>query len=167
MWNVVMGFLALAGSVVRDGQGFDDLRRWEAQRAATEARTEEAVSILEPPAVMTAAHEEDGAAEGEAAQSVAPSDWGVACLRKQGGELVFDCGSVRELGGATLFRWSATETAPEADPAIYTAVVDCRAKTIEATWPGKRTATRAGSCGRHLVEAVCATSASKAHRAAR
>ena len=167
MWNVVMGFLALAGSVVRDGQGFNDLGRWEAQRAATEARTEEAVSVLEPSAAMTPVHDEDGPAEGEATLSVEPSDWGVACQRKQGGELVFDRTSVRELGGATLFRWSATETAPEADPAIYTAVVDCRAKTIEATWPGKRTATRAGSCGRHLVEAVCAASASKGHRASR
>src|SRR5438105_3264960 len=100
MWNVVMGFLALAGSVVRDGQGFNDLGRWEARRAATEARTEEAVSVLDPAAEMTPAHEEDGAAEGEAAQSVAPSEWGVACLRKQGGELVFDRTSLRELGGA-------------------------------------------------------------------
>ena len=45
---------------------------------------------------------------------------------------------------------------PSSDDTIYTAVADCRAKSIEATWPGKRSETRAGTCGRHLVDAVCA-----------
>jgi hypothetical protein len=169
MWNVVMGFLALAGSVVRDGQGFDDLGRREAQRAATAVRSEEAMSVVETaPAMSSEAADAEILAEAEAtAQSLAPSDWGVACERTLGGELVFDRKSVRELGGATLVRWSAVLTPGEGDLAIHTAVVDCRAKTIEASWPGKRTATRAGSCGRHLVDAVCAVSTSRAHRASR
>jgi hypothetical protein len=154
MLNVVMGLLVLVGSVVGDG---DAVERWEGERTATAMRAEELASALAPAA---------GETEGDAMQSLpveGETDWDVACERKQGGELVFDRKSVRELGGATLFRWSATET--EA-PAIYTAVVDCRAKTIEARWPGKRTTTRAGSCGRHLIEAVCATSP-RTHRAAR
>jgi hypothetical protein len=157
MLNVVLGFLALAGSVVRDGQGFNDLGRWEAQRAAAEARSEETMSVLDPASEVTSAADDE---------SMTPSDWSVACERKQGGELVFDRGSVREFGNATLVRWSAILTTAESDLAIHTAVVDCRAKTIEATWPGKRTATRAGSCGRHLVDAVCAVSP-RSHRAAR
>jgi hypothetical protein len=159
MLNVVMGLLVLAGSVVRDGNAIEDLDRWQGERAATERRAEELASALAPAAAET---------EAAAMQSLPVEQetaWDVACERKQGGELVFDRTSVRELGGATLFRWSATETAPEA-PAIYTAVVDCRAKTIEARWPGKRTTTRAGSCGRHLIDAVCAA-APRSHRAAR
>ena len=160
MLNVVMGLLVLAGAVVRDGNTIEDLDRWEGERAATERRAEELASVLAPAAAET---------EADAMQSMPverETDWNVACERKQGGELVFDRKSVRELGGATLFRWSATETAPEVEPAIYTAVVDCRAKTIEARWPGKRTTTRAGSCGRHLIDAVCAA-APRTHRAAR
>jgi hypothetical protein len=166
MWNVVMGFLALAGSVVRDGN--DDLGRREAQRAAAEARVGEAMSVLETtPATSVATDAEILAEAEEMAQSLAPSDWGVACERTLGGELVFDRKSVRELGGGTLVRWSAVLTPGDGDLAIHTAVVDCRAKTIEASWPGKRTATRAGSCGRHLVDAVCALSTSRGHRASR
>ena len=165
MWNVVMGFLALAGSVVRDGQGIENLGRWEAERAASVTRLEETMSGFESDPAMTTAQLEEALGLAES-QSVAPSDWGVACERSQGGELVFDRKSVRDFGGATLVRWSATQTTPEADPTIYTAVVDCRAKTIEAAWPGKRKTTRAGSCGRHLVDAVCAVS-TRGHRAAR
>jgi hypothetical protein len=169
MWNVVLGFLALAGSVVRDGRGARELGQWEAQRAVTETRMEsriEEISLLEPSSAMTMAEQEAelGLLDGRS-QTAGENEWDVACERRQGGELVFDRKSVRDLGGATLFRWS--HTAPEADPAIYTAVVDCRAKTIEATWPGKRRTTRAGSCGRLLVEAVCAATPPRAHRAAR
>jgi hypothetical protein len=170
MLNVVMGLLVLAGSVVRDGNGYDDLPRWEAERAAAiEVRSEGLMSVLAPDSEMSIAQQEValGVVDAPAPMTVAGDEWDVACERKQGGELVFDRRSVRELGGATLFRWSATRTAPEADPAIYTAVVDCRAKTIEASWPGKRTTTRAGSCGRHLIEAVCAAASPRAHRASR
>jgi hypothetical protein len=77
---------------------------------------------------------------------------------------VFDRQSVREMGGGTLFRWAPTGgVVPNADDTIYTAVADCREKSIEASWPGKRSETRAGTCGRHLVEAVCGSrSAGKA-----
>ena len=88
--------------------------------------------------------------------SIAPGDWDVACERKEGNRLVFDRGSVRELGGATLFRWAPVEgAAPLADGVIYTAVADCREKSVEATWPGKRRETQSGTCGRYLVDAVC------------
>ena len=92
--------------------------------------------------------------------------WDVACERKRGNHLLFDRQSVRELGGTTLFRWAPADgEAPAAGAAVYTAVADCRAKSIEARWPGKRTQTRAGTCGRHMVDAVCAVSASaKAER---
>ena len=93
----------------------------------------------------------------------APGDWDVACVREQGDRLVFDRESVREVGGATLFRWAPTGgSAPASDDTIYTALADCGGKTIEASWPGKRTETRDGTCGRHLVEAACAVRAAQA-----
>jgi hypothetical protein len=86
----------------------------------------------------------------------APGAWDVACEREAGDRLVFDRNSVREMGGGTLFRWAPTGgVAPSTDDTIYTAVADCHEKSIEASWPGKRSETRAGTCGRHLVEAVC------------
>ena len=88
----------------------------------------------------------------------APGEWDVACEREAGDRLVFDRDSVREMGGGTLFRWAPTGgITPSADDTIYTAVADCHEKSIEASWPGKRSETRAGTCGRHLVEAVCAS----------
>jgi hypothetical protein len=88
----------------------------------------------------------------------APGEWDVACEREAGDRLVFDRDSVREMGGGMLFRWAPTGgIAPNADDTIYTAVADCHGKSIEASWPGKRSETRAGTCGRHLVEAVCSS----------
>jgi hypothetical protein len=88
----------------------------------------------------------------------APGAWDVACEREAGDRLVFDRDSVREMGGGTLFRWAPTGgVVPSADDTIYTAVADCHEKSIEASWPGKRSETRAGTCGRHLVDAVCAS----------
>ncbi len=89
----------------------------------------------------------------------APGEWDVACEREAGDRLVFDRNSVREMGGGgMLFRWAPTGgIVPNADDTIYTAVADCRQKRIEASWPGKRSETRAGTCGRHLVDAVCAS----------
>jgi hypothetical protein len=88
----------------------------------------------------------------------APGEWDVACEREAGDRLVFDRESVREMGGGTLFRWAPTGgITPSADDTIYTAVADCHEKSIEASWPGKRSETRAGTCGRHLVDAVCAS----------
>jgi hypothetical protein len=97
-----------------------------------------------------------GLSIGETDAAIAPGDWDVACERQQGNRLVFDRGSVRDLGGATLFRWAPVEgAAPEADAVIYTGVADCREKSVEASWPGKRRETRSGTCGRYLVDAVC------------
>ena len=96
-----------------------------------------------------------GGGEGADASTV-DGAWDLACESKRGNHLVFDRESIREIGSTTLFRWAAADGAPESEDAVYTAVADCRAKSIEAHWPGKRTATRAGTCGRHLVEAVCA-----------
>jgi hypothetical protein len=85
--------------------------------------------------------------------------WQIACEIKSGSALVFDRTSLREYGTVTLFRWSAPHTRV-AGPGeqIFTAVVNCREKTIEAAWPGRSRATYAGTCGRGLVEAVCAAS---------
>ena len=72
---------------------------------------------------------------------------------------MFDRASLRDYGAVTLFRWSAPR-ARVAIPGdqIFTALVDCREKTIEAAWPGRRRETYVGTCGRGLVEAVCAAS---------
>ncbi|HEY6475965.1 MAG TPA: hypothetical protein VI456_05240 [Polyangia bacterium] len=173
MRSVVTGLMMLAGAVVRDkGHGIDDFG-WRRQvqqaqeaRGAEEADTAtsgtagdgEAIVVAGPPigtygpsggALMSVA--------GTEAADAAPGDWDVACEREAGDRLVFDRSSLREMGGATLFRWAPTGgVVPNNDDAIYTAVADCRAKSIEATWPGKRSETRAGTCGRHLVDAVCA-----------
>jgi hypothetical protein len=182
MKSVVTGLMMLAGAVVRQkGQGFDDFGwRREVQRAReaqqVEAATprgttgvddDTAVIVVAGPPIGTA-----GAPDGalvsiqETDATVAPGDWGVACERTQGNRLVFDRGSVRDLGGATLFRWASVEgAAPQADGVIYTGVADCREKSVEASWPGKRRETRSGTCGRYLVDAVCsARSAIKAPR---
>jgi hypothetical protein len=164
MRNVVTGLMMLAGSVVREqGTNLDDMAwRREAQRSAPEAAhaEENTVTVTVGPPIGTAdGFDRDAShAEDDAEMSlVAPGDWDVACTRKHGNRLVFDRESVRELGGATLFRWAAPQGAmPEARDAIYTGVADCRSKSVEASWPGKRTQTRAGTCGRYLVEAVCA-----------
>jgi hypothetical protein len=157
MWIVVMGLMMLTGAVVRD-QGFDNLG-WE--RAGMSAATDGAgvVTVIAGPPVGTVSMR--GANDAEASMSQASESsvdgaWDLACESKRGNHLVFDRDSIREIGSTTLFRWAAAEGAPESEAAVYTAVADCRAKSIEAHWPGKRTATRAGTCGRHLVDAVCA-----------
>jgi hypothetical protein len=159
MWIVVMGLMMLTGAVVREqGQRFDDFgwRRGEQTAAAATSANGDAgaaVTVIAGPPVMS------GGDDAEASASVGSSvdgAWDLACESKRGNHLVFDRDSIREIGSTTLFRWAATESAPESEDAVYTAVADCRAKSIEAHWPGKRTATRAGTCGRHLVDAVCA-----------
>jgi hypothetical protein len=189
MRNVVTGVMLLAGAAVREkGHGFDDFGwRREVQQAREAQEADAATSggvggagtwgttpgdgrgttevVAGPPigtagpshgALMSVAATED--------DDAAPGEWDVACEREAGDRLVFDRGSVREMGGGILFRWAPTGgVAPSADDTIYTAVADCRGKSIEASWPGKRSETRAGTCGRHLVEAVCASrSAAKA-----
>jgi len=154
MRSVVTGLMMLAGAVVRDkGHGFDDMgwrREMQQAREAQEAdaATTEVATGPARGALMTVTVAEVDAA---------PGNWDVACVREQGDRLVFDRGSVREMGSETLFRWAPTDgAAPASDDTIYTALADCHGKTIEATWPGKRTETRDGTCGRHLIEAACA-----------
>ena len=170
-----MGLFMLAGSVVREpGQSLDDQdcggrrrrgrkqstriveRKWGRGRGAGDGGAGVRGDAAHERRVERAADDEG---QGDGA-------WDVACERKRGSHLLFDRQSVRELGGTTLFRWAPAEgEAPVAGAAVYTAVADCRAKSIEARWPGKRTQTRVGTCGRHMVEAVCAVSASaKAER---
>ena len=177
MRSVVTGLLMLAGSVVREqGQMLDGGNGWREearggrqQEAARErdgdgdqdgdddADHDGAVTLVRPlggaaPAVFDGVDVDDDANEHVMTM---PGDWDVACARRHGGTLMFDRQSVRVLGGVTLFRWAPSKGMPQADGPVYTAVADCGAKSIEASWPGKRTVTRAGTCGRHLVDAVC------------
>jgi hypothetical protein len=183
MRNVVTGLMMLAGAAVREkGHGFDDFGwRREVQQAReaqeadaatsgnvsgegnvgwTAADTRATTEVVAGPPIGTS-----GPSRGALMSVTVPEvdaaasgDWDVACEREAGDRLVFDRESVREMGGGTLFRWAPTGgIAPSADDTIYTAVADCREKSIEASWPGKRSETRAGTCGRHLVDAVCAS----------
>ena len=163
MWIVVTGLMMLAGAVVREqGQGFDDFgwRRAEQAAAASDRGSDTAVTVIAGPPVGTVSM--SGGDEADASvstQAQVDGAWDLACESKRGNHMVFDRDSIREIGNETLFRWAAAESAPESEDAVYTAVADCHAKSIEAHWPGKRTATRVGTCGRHLVDAVCAARA--------
>jgi len=163
MWIAVMGLMMLTGAVVREqGQGFDDYG-WRRggqggieQATANENSSGGAVTVIAGPPMGTVSMGGDEADASVVTQSQIDGSWDLACESKRGNHMVFDRDSIREIGDATLFRWAAAGSAPESEDAVYTAVADCHAKSIEAHWPGKRTATRAGTCGRHLVEAVCA-----------
>jgi hypothetical protein len=171
MRSVVTGLMMLAGAAVREkGHGLDDFgwrREMQQARDAQEADAATAESadgdghktatVIAGPPVGTWGPSHGALMSVTAAEvDPAPGAWDVACERDAGDRLVFDRESVRAMGGETLFRWAPTAgAAPSNDDAIYTALADCRAKTIEASWPGKRTETRAGTCGRHLIDAVC------------
>jgi hypothetical protein len=103
---------------------------------------------------VTVPDEQGGEDEPSSVRSPGLGDWRVACELKTGASLIFDRGSLRAVGSMTLVRWAAPGD-PRASQTIYTALISCGEKTIEATWPGKRSDTRAGTCGRHLVESVC------------
>jgi hypothetical protein len=164
MWIAVMGLMMLTGAVVREqGQGLDNFGWRGGQGGMEQARENEssnggaAVTVIAGPPVGTVSM--SGGDEADASgstQSQLEGSWDLACESKRGNHMVFDRDSIREIGSETLFRWAAAESAPESEDAVYTAVADCHAKSIEAHWPGKRTVTRAGTCGRHLVDAVCA-----------
>ena len=162
---MVVGVLALASAVVRErGEMIHD---WP-------SRTAEAYSLALPrivdgevgPETTSTAARPPGDAESSSDLAVTSSDasspsgqWQIACEIKSGSVLVFDRGSLREYGAVTLVRWSAPRTRLAAPgDQIFTAVVNCREKSIEAAWPGRNRETRAGTCGRGLVEAVCAAS---------
>jgi hypothetical protein len=181
MKAVVVGVFALASALVRDRE--DAVRDWNARVEESQAFVMPRVAAgdvgedttgggavdaeeVEVGIVPAPAPSSDVAAQAdEALNDVLSSDassagqWQIACEIKSGSALVFDRASLRDYGAMTLVRWSAPRTRIAAPgDEIFTAVVNCREKTIEAAWPGRRRETRAGTCGRGLVEAVCAAS---------
>jgi hypothetical protein len=167
MKAMVVAMVALASALGREsGEAIRDRPVWTEEVSAAalprmadddDASGGDLASVLAP---------EMGAAESAGDGSDEPSDassprgqWEIACEIKNGSALVFDRASLRDYGAVTLFRWSAPR-ARVAIPGdqIFTALVDCREKTIEAAWPGRRRETSAGTCGRGLVDAVCAAS---------
>jgi len=172
MRSVVLGLTMLASTLLRArGSALDEAARRLTDGQETYDRGQEITASLtplsptsaDPRANASPFQSSDSAGEvdeeivvptDDAAPTPEPGQWEVACLRKSGGSLVFDRGSLRALGALTLVRWAAPED-PRTEGQIYTALVDCRGKTIEASWPGKQSDTRAGTCGRRLVDAVC------------
>lgn len=184
MKAVVVGVFALASALVRERE--DAVRDWSARAEESQSFAMPRVAdgdVGGEPTVATVVGPRNGDGQsGNVGQTslVSPSSpedavtvsadetsddvsgsgqWQIACEIKSGSALVFDRASLREYGTMTLFRWSAphTRVAGPGDQ-IFTAVVNCREKTIEAAWPGRRRETYAGTCGRGLVEAVCAAS---------
>lgn len=185
MKAVVVGVFALASALVRERE--DAVRDWNARAeesqsfamprvadgdvggeptVATANDDGQVASVVGQTSMVSSSSSEEAAtASGDESSDDASSggQWQIACEIKTGSALVFDRASLREYGTMTLFRWSAPRTriAGPGDE-IFTAVVNCREKTIEAAWPGRRRDTYAGTCGRGLVEAVCAASAQAA-----
>jgi hypothetical protein len=182
---MVVGVLALAGALVREPD--EALRDWQAQGGAPQtmvlprlaesdvgdqptrssardrSSAEAAAAISDPasPAAVDSAGAADSSPDSSSDSAWAPGHWEIACEIKNGSALVFDRASLRDYGPVTLFRWSAPPMRV-AGPGgrIFTGVVNCREKTIEAAWPGRSRETYAGTCGRGLLEAVCAASES-------
>lgn len=166
MKAIVVALVALASSIGREpDQVIRDRPAWteEASSAALPRVVEDddtsgdLASVLAPEMGV-----EESGGDGADEQSDASSPrghWEIACEIKNGSALVFDRASLRDYGAVTLFRWSAPRARVAiAGDQIFTALVDCREKTIEAAWPGQRRETYAGTCGRGLVDAVCAAS---------
>jgi hypothetical protein len=167
MKAMVVAVVALASSLGREpGETVRDRPAWseEASSVVLPRMAEEdedtggdLTSVLAPE--MTGEQSAGDGADDQSDASSPRGKWEIACEIKNGSALVFDRASLRDYGEVTLFRWSAPR-ARVAIPGeqIFTALVDCREKTIEAAWPGRRRETYAGTCGRGLVEAVCAAS---------
>ena len=164
MKAMVVAVVALASALGREpGETIRDRPVWTEEVSATalprmadddDASGGDLASVLAPE--MGA---EESAGDEPSDASSPRGQWEIACEIKNGSALVFDRASLRDYGAVTLFRWSAPR-ARVAIPGdqIFTALVDCREKTIEAAWPGRRRETSAGTCGRGLVDAVCAAS---------
>jgi hypothetical protein len=177
MKSFVAGLVMLASGVVRERAAVFDPAA--VGRDGSASRQGDRVASMEFDGMSDTGGASFGAAaDGESVSDGAPpraleatpepGSWEVACQRKSGSVLVFDRRSLRELGDALLVRWAApseSSEAPRVDEQIFTAVVSCREKTIEASWPGKRSETRPGTCGRRLVDAVCAAAPTPAPRA--
>lgn len=160
---IVLGLVALVSTGVRAS---DDLNRdWHAQladerqvllpRVAADGMATEPGAVFSNQSVPGDGEETTGTEM--SSSDPAPGEWETACQMKSGSALMFDRASLREYGAVTLFRWSAPRAhAPVVDERVFTGVANCREKTIEASWPGKSRETHAGTCGRGLVEAVCA-----------
>ena len=146
MKAMAVAVVALASSLGREpGEAVRDRPVW----------ADEASAVVLPRMV------DDDDAGGDLASVLAPEMGAedAAGEGKNGSALVFDRASLRDYGAVTLFRWSAPRARVAiAGDQIFTALVDCREKTIEAAWPGRRRETYAGTCGRGLVDAVCAAS---------
>jgi hypothetical protein len=160
---LVVVLLGLGNALAREpGEVIRDRPSWSEQASAAvlprlvdeDDASGDLASVLAP---------EIGVAQGDMPRADDGNDdnmsggqWEIACEIKSGSALVFDRASLREYGSVTLFRWSAPRTrmASPGDQ-IFTALVNCREKTIEASWPGRSRETYAGTCGRGLVEAVC------------
>jgi hypothetical protein len=167
MKAMLVAVVALASSLGREpGEAVRDRPAWveEAAAAVVLPRMEDdddaggdLASVLAP---EMGAEEAAGESADESGDASSPrGQWEIACEIKNGSALVFDRASLRDYGAVTLFRWSAPRARVAiAGDQIFTALVDCREKTIEAAWPGRRRETYAGTCGRGLVEAVCAAS---------
>jgi len=176
MKSFVLGLAAFASSVVpgRDGIDGDWHARLAGQRQVVLPRGGAANVAAEPtagsktegevdqqaeyqPEAEVQAEIEIAAEEEGASATLAPGSWELGCRIKSGNALLFDRASLRGYGSVTLFRWAAPHfSVPSIDEPIYTGVVNCREKTIEPSWPGKSRETRSGTCGRGLVDAVCA-----------
>ena len=133
---------------------------WKRQRTA--------VTVIAGPPMATVVRS-GGGDEADASVSTREVDgeWDVACESKRGDRW---CSIASRSAKSAARRCSGgrRRTArPRSEDAVYTAVADCGAKSIEANWPGKRTVTRAGTCGRYLVDAVCAARAHSRSRAKR
>jgi len=164
---MVVAVVALASSFGREpGEAVRDRPVWAEEAAAAVVLPRmvddddaggDLASVLAP---EMGAEESTGEGADEASDASSPrGQWEIACEIKNGSALVFDRASLRDYGAVTLFRWSAPRARVAiAGDQIFTALVDCREKTIEAAWPGRRRETYAGTCGRGLVDAVCAAS---------
>jgi hypothetical protein len=166
MKSMVVGVWVLASALVRErGDAIRDRLAWEEQPSAVVLPRVVEDDLGGDLARALAPEIGDGelSTESTVAGADEPSDatsprgqWEIACEIKSGSALVFDRASLRDYGPVTLFRWSAPRARIAAPgEQIFTAVVNCREKTIEAAWPGRSRETYAGTCGRGLVEAVC------------
>ena len=166
MKAMVVALVALASTLGREPEEvIRDRPAWTEEESSAalprmvddEDTSADLASVLAPEMGL-----EDSVGDGADEQSDASSprgQWEIACEIKNGSALVFDRASLRDYGAVTLFRWSAPRARVAiAGDQIFTALVDCRQKTIEAAWPGRRRETYAGTCGRGLVDAVCAAS---------